>query len=64
MSNIEEKDFYITLPGDRSLIIGADGIGLCLSFHFRSGHVMVSMDRDKAFEVLEAIQSILTPEWD
>lgn len=64
MNNIEEKEFYITLPGDRSLSIGADGLGLCLSFHFRSGFVMVSMDRGKAFEVLEAIQSILTPERD
>ena len=62
MNNIDEKEFYIQLPENRSLSIGADGIGLCLSFHFRSGHVMVSMDRDKAFEVLEAIQSILTPE--
>jgi hypothetical protein len=64
MSNIEEKEFYITLPGDRSLSIGSVGMWLWLCFVFRSGFVMVSMDRDKAFEVLEAIQSILTPERD
>lgn len=64
VSNTEEKDFYIKLPGDRSLIIGSDGTGLCLSFHFLGGHIVVSMDRDNALEVLEAIQSILTPESD
>jgi hypothetical protein len=64
MNNIEEKEFYIQLPENRSLSIGADGMGLCLSFHFRSGHVMFSMERHKAFEVLEAIQNILTPERD
>lgn len=60
----DENDFYIRLPENQALSIGPDESGLCISFHFRGGHIMVSMDREKAFEVLLAIQSLLTPERD
>lgn len=60
----DENDFYIRLHENQALSIGPDESGLCISFHFRGGHIMVSMNRGKAFEVLEAIQRVLTPERD
>jgi hypothetical protein len=64
MNKIDENEYYIHLPGNRALIVGPDEDGLSLSLHFPGGHIMVSTDNGKAFEVLEAIQAILTPKGD
>lgn len=56
------KEFFIRLSGHKSIIINQDGEGMDLSIHVPGGHLLVILDRNEAFQVLEAVQSILEAE--
>jgi len=56
------KEFHIKAQQFRAVIVDKDGDGLGVSVHAPGAHVMCTLDREQAFELLRAIQSILENE--
>lgn len=56
------KDFYIKASGNKSIVLGDDGDGLCLSIHVPGGNLLITLDHEEGLQLLKAVQAIMGDE--
>lgn len=56
------KDFYIRLRDNKSIILDNYNDGMSLSVHIMGGHITIFLDKNEALEVLRALQAIMEDE--
>ena len=54
-----DKDLYIRIKNNSSLIVSPYEDGLALSVHVPGGHMMVTLTWDQGLDLLEALRIIL-----
>ena len=53
------KDFYIRLRDNKSIILDNYNDGMSLSVHIPGGHITIFLDKSEALGVLKAVQAIM-----
>lgn len=54
-----DQQTYIKAQDGRAVIVDRDDDGLSVSVHTQGGHILCTLNRTQALEMLGAIQSIL-----
>lgn len=54
-----DKEFYLRLRDNKSLIVSPDDDDVVLSVHVPGGHMMVTLTWDQGLDLLEALRIIL-----
>lgn len=57
-----DKDLFMRLENNRSLILGPDEEGIFVSVHLSGGHALVTLTHEQGLTLLNYLKSIMEPQ--